>query len=92
MKFCGKTDVADVDLASDKLGTRALIHLVAVTFSGADVNRTPGNRRNTRPAVRTDIIGLEAPNSHPNVQTDRPRSVKPIPMSGQIVYIGKLAY
>ena len=31
-----------------------------------------GNKRNTRPAVQTDM-GPEAPNSRPDVQTDWPR-------------------
>ena len=35
----------------------------------AGYSRTPDNRRNTRPAVRTDI-GPEAQNSHPDVRTD----------------------
>ena len=33
-KFCGKTEVAGVDLASDKAGSRALVDLVRYNFSG----------------------------------------------------------
>ena len=32
-KFCSKADVADVDLASDKVGSRALVDLVRYNFS-----------------------------------------------------------
>ena len=33
-KFCRKADVADVDLASDKVDSRALVDLVRYNFSG----------------------------------------------------------